>query len=87
LFSLPAGDASASVRVGGSTLDFESRSFRFGTPSEGQVSRNAANLRANIDLPIASESRDVLPWLGRLSVNANAEAERLSDFGTLWSIG
>lgn len=84
---LPAGAVSTSVRVGGSTLDFESRSFRFGNAVESRVSRDAANARGNIDIPIASRSRDVLPFLGQLSVNANAEVKRLSDFGTLWSIG
>ncbi|PAX06886.1 TonB-dependent receptor [Sphingomonas lenta] len=86
-FELPAGNISTSVRVGGSTLDFESRSFRFGNAVESRVSRDVGGARGNIDVPIASRSRDVLPFLGQLSVNANAEVERLSDFGTLWSIG
>lgn len=86
-FALPAGDASTSVRVGGSMLDFDSRSFRSSRTIEGTVSRDAADARANIDLPLASRARDVLPWLGQLSLNGNAEAERLSDFGTLFSYG
>jgi uncharacterized membrane protein YgcG len=86
-FALPAGDVSATVRVGGSTSDFESRSFRFGTTTDGQVSRDLGSAQASVDVPIASRSRDVLAGLGQLSLNFNLGAEELSDFGTLTRYG
>ena len=86
-FSLPAGAASASVRVGGSTSDFTSRTDRLGVTRRGEVSRDIADAQGNIDLPIASRSAGVLPWLGQLSVNGNLAVDRLSDFGTLFRYG
>lgn len=87
LFSLPAGDANASIRVAGRTTEFDSRSLRAGIDTATQIARDSGSIRGNIDLPIASESRDVLSALGRLSLNANAEIEQLSDFGTLTTFG
>ena len=86
-FALPAGPASASFRVGADTLDFSSRSFRAGVNTAGQVSRDTANGQANLDLPLTSRARGVLGGLGTLSVNGNVAADRLSDFGTLLTIG
>ncbi|RZL59151.1 MAG: TonB-dependent receptor, partial [Sphingomonas sp.] len=87
LFTLPAGDVSTAIRIGAQTSDFSSASFRPGRTTSGDVSRDAVNSRLNIDIPIASRSRGVLPWLGTLSVNGNAAINRLSDFGTLTSYG
>ncbi len=87
LFSLPAGDANASIRVAGRTTEFDSRSLRAGIDTATQIARDTGSVRGNIDLPIASESRGVLSALGRLSLNANAEVEQLSDFGTLTTFG
>ncbi len=87
LFSLPAGDVSTAIRVGADTSDFTSRSVRGGLASTGDVSRDSANGRINVDLPIASRSRAVLGWLGNLSLNGNAAVNRLSDYGTLTSYG
>ncbi len=87
LFSLPAGDVSTAIRVGVDTSDFTSRSARGGLVTTGDVSRDSVNGRINLDLPIASRSRNVLGWLGNLSLNGNAAVNRLSDFGTLTSYG
>ncbi|KQN71446.1 hypothetical protein [Sphingomonas sp. Leaf62] len=86
-FSLPAGDASTSIRIAGTTSDFSSDSVRAGVASAADLGRDSGSIRANIDLPIANAARDVLSALGRLSLNANAEVEQLSDFGTLTSYG
>jgi hypothetical protein len=51
------------------------------------IGRTSGSARANIDLPIASRNKDVLSPLGNLSLNANAEVEQLSDFGTLFTYG
>lgn len=84
--ALPAGDANASIRIGASTSDFTSRSTRNGFPQPGDVSRDIASTQLNVDLPIAR--RDVaLSGLGNLSLNGNVEIERLSDFGTLVTVG
>ncbi len=87
LFSLPAGDVSTAFRVGAQTSQFTSNSLRAGLVSGGRVSRDQANARVNIDLPIASRSRAVLPFLGNLSINGNAAVNQLSDFGTLTAYG
>ncbi|MCP3735597.1 TonB-dependent receptor [Sphingomonas sp. RP10(2022)] len=87
LFALPAGDVTTAIRVGASTSDFSSESLRGGLVTRGDVSRDSASGRANIDLPIASRSRGVLPFLGQLSVNGNFALNQLSDFGTLTAYG
>ncbi|MEH3046082.1 TonB-dependent receptor [Sphingomonas adhaesiva] len=87
LFALPAGDASTSLRIGASTSDFTSRTVRGGVLTPGDIGRDVANAQWNLDLPIASRSADVLPFLGKLSLNGNAAVDRLSDFGTLWTLG
>lgn len=82
-FRLPAGAVTTSLRAGASTTDFSSRSFRAGVSQAGEVERDLAGAQANIDLPITRAA----PVIGRLSVNGNAEVERLSDFGTLLTTG
>lgn len=93
LLSLPAGNISTSVRVGGSISDFDSRSTRYNeslgasVAQPGHQSRDIVNGQFNVDLPIASRSKGVLSGLGNLSANFNAGVDHLSDFGTLTSIG
>ena len=86
LFALPAGDASATVKIGSSTSDFSSSSIRNGIASGADIGRDIANAQLNVDLPIAR--RDVaLSGLGNLSLNGNVAIDRLSDFGSLWTFG
>ncbi|WP_083942920.1 hypothetical protein [Sphingomonas soli] len=87
LLKLPAGDLSANVRLAGRTSDFESDSLRSGIARSGSVSRDSGSAQINVDLPIASRRREVWSFLGDLSLNANAEIERLSDFGNLVTTG
>ena len=87
LFELPAGPISTSLRVGADTLDFTSRSFRSGLDSAGQVSRDSADGQLNVDVPLTSRGRAVLGAIGTLSVNGNLAVDRLSDFGTLTTLG
>lgn len=87
LLKLPAGDLSSTIRLGARTSDFESASLRSGIARSGSTSRDSGSAQINVDLPIASRRRDVLGVLGDLSLNANAEIERLSDFGTLVTTG
>lgn len=85
--ALPAGDISASLRARARTSDLDSESLRSGLVSTNSIGRDEGSLQANIDLPIASRNRAVLTPLGNLSLNANAEVEQLSDFGTLVTYG
>lgn len=87
VLALPAGNVSTALRVGVDTLDFDSRSFRAGRDTAGQVSRDTANGQLNVDVPLTSRSRGVLGAIGTLSLNGNLGVDRLSDFGTLTTIG
>jgi hypothetical protein len=87
LVELPAGDVTTSVRFGGETRDFFGETQRSGVVQVRELGRDRANAQANVDVPIASRSDDVLSFLGDVSVNGNAEVERLSDFGTLVTYG
>ncbi|MGE4322232.1 MAG: TonB-dependent receptor [Sphingobium sp.] len=87
LFALPAGDVSASVRVGGSANGFTGRSIRSGVENITDYTREIASGQISLDLPITSRSRDVLGAVGDLGVNVNVAAQRLSDFGTLSTLG
>ena len=84
---LPAGDVSTSFRLGAERLGLSSESLRGGVEQDRELSRGRGNFQANIDVPIASRRREVLSAIGDLSLNANAEVERLSDFGTLRTLG
>lgn len=87
LFALPAGKANASIRLRGSTNDLSSDSFRNGTTTSADISRQSASVRGNLSLPIASRRNAVLQPLGDLSLNGNFEIEQVSDFGRLTTIG
>jgi hypothetical protein len=87
VLALPAGNVSTSLRIGADTLDFDSRSFRAGLDTAGRVTRDTASGQLNVDVPLTSRSRAVLGGIGTLSVNGNLAVDRLSDFGTLTTIG
>jgi len=83
LFTLPAGKASSTITLAGSTTHLNSLSRSGGSNS---LSRTLGEAAINIDLPISRRNRDFSP-LGNLTVNGNAEVDQLSDFGTLTTIG
>ncbi|MGY4398703.1 iron complex outermembrane receptor protein [Sphingomonas sp. UYAg733] len=87
LFALPAGAVATSIKVGGQTSDFSSRTYRANIVTPGDVSRDTVDGQINIDIPIANKSKDVLGMLGKLSANFNLAADHLSDFGTLTTLG
>ena len=91
LFSLPAGAVSTTIKLGAETADFDSRSYRTvnfaGVDTRGQVSRDTVNGQVNVDVPLTSRTKDVLPFLGTLSANFNLAEDHLSDFGTLQTLG
>lgn len=85
--SLPAGEASLTVRTGFDYTALETRSTR----TAGVTNLDRSNLSAgvNLDLPLTSRRTEVLDAIGDLSLNFNAGVDRLSDFGTLtdWGAG
>ena len=86
LFKLPAGDASATFRVGARALDLDSRRRREGITSSNSLGRTQGNAAVSFDLPVSRRNRD-FSALGNLTLNANGEVEQLSDFGTLTTLG
>jgi len=86
LFAVPAGDASATFRVGGSTVHLDSENRTAGILTDNDLSRTVGIASANFDLPISRRNRD-FDALGNLSFNANAAVEQLSDFGSLTTLG
>jgi hypothetical protein len=87
LIKLPAGDISTAIRVGGSLSSLDSQSYRFGTSTDASTRRNEASGQVNVDVPIASKSKNVLAFIGDLSLNGNIAVHQLSDFGTLTTRG
>ena len=87
LFRIPAGAATSTVTGGFATVHLESDSVRAGAARSGDLSRDTGSAKLNFDLPLTSVRNDVLPGLGNLSLNLNLAADRLSDFGTLTTIG
>ena len=86
LFKLPAGDASATFRVGASTLHQASSRRLDDVTSDNSPGRTRGNASLNLDLPVSRRNRD-FSALGNLTINANVEVEQLSDFGTLTTLG
>ncbi|HZB68783.1 MAG TPA: TonB-dependent receptor [Sphingomicrobium sp.] len=86
LFKLPAGDASATFRVGARTLDLDSRRRREGVSSSNSLGRTQGNAAVSFDLPVSRRNRG-FDALGNLTLNANGEVEQLSDFGILTTLG
>ncbi len=86
LFKLPGGNAGATFKVGASTVDLDSVSRRGGVETGGSLDRTTGTASVNLDLPVSRRNRD-FSALGNLTLNANAEVDQLSDFGTLTTIG
>jgi hypothetical protein len=79
LFALPAGDATATFRIGAGSTGIDNES----TVDEPGLNRGTLEGSASIDLPITKRASSI----GRLTANANAGLTRLSDFGSLTSLG
>lgn len=86
LFTLPAGDASMTVRVGASSLNLDSERRNADGSSDNDLSRTRGGASANLDFPISRRNRN-FSTLGNLTLSANAGVEQLSDFGTLTTVG
>jgi len=86
LFKLPAGDAGATVSIGASTVDLDTERRQAGVTTRNSLGRTTGTAKVNFDLPVSRRNKD-FSALGNLTLNANAEVDRLSDFGTLTTIG
>jgi hypothetical protein len=86
LFKLPAGNASTTFTLAGSTVHLDTQRQRAGIVADNSLGRTTGEAAASIDLPISRRGRD-FSALGNLTLNANAEVDQLSDFGTLTTVG
>jgi hypothetical protein len=86
LLAVPAGDANITVHAQGSTVHLESENRTAGITTSNDLSRTIGSASASFDLPISRRNRD-FSALGNLTLNANAEVDQLSDFGTLTVLG
>ena len=86
LFAMPAGDANVTLRaaVSGEYLDVDQQ--RFVTAPRGSTGRGTGTMAASIDVPISHRGRG-FGALGNLTLNANAEVDELSRFGTMMTLG
>ncbi len=87
LLKVPAGQLTTSLRAGDSQSDLTASSFRQGVLQAVELGRNELSAQANFDLPLTSRRNNVLPQMGELSINTNMIVDRLSDFGTIRSLG
>lgn len=87
LFEAPAGALNSTFKFGGDTRELSSESTRSGVFSERTIGRDRVYGSANFTLPVADRGREVLPWLGDLSLNANAGYDEASDVGGLTTLG
>ena len=82
LFALPAGNASTTVTLAGSTVHLNGES----PTSSSSLGRTTGEAAINLDLPISRRNKD-FSALGNLTLNGNAEVDQISDFGALTKIG
>ena len=86
LLTLPAGRANVTVKAGVDTLALDSFARRAGVTSSADLKRDHATGRVNVDLPITRRN-GFGGAIGSLTLNANAQVEHFSDFGTLTTYG
>jgi hypothetical protein len=87
--SLPAGNLSTTLKVGGSTASSDSTVRNLGLSSASHIARSEGDVSLNVDVPLSSDANPLIPGLniGKLSANGNAALHQLSDFGTLRTLG
>jgi iron complex outermembrane recepter protein len=87
--TVPAGNITTTVRASTNWQKIASDSVNLGVFSNTSLSRRIVSASANVDIPVARRSEEVLTWIGDLTVNSNIAAKDLSDAGTLltWGAG
>jgi len=83
LFKLPAGDVSATARIGASTMQQESTLERNLVTTQRDIGREGVSGSLSMDVPIFRATDAI----GRLSANANVAVEHLSDAGSIRTLG
>jgi len=86
LFKLPAGNAGATFRVGANAQHLDGESRRQGVETSDSLGRTTGTASVNLDLPVSRRNHK-FSALGNLTLNANAEIDQVSDFGSLTTIG
>jgi iron complex outermembrane recepter protein len=84
---MPAGPVNVSTRFGFDQRDFDSSTVRATGSLATKLSRGEGNGQISVDLPLTSRRRGYLAGVGDLSLNANFGYRKLTDFGSLKSIG
>ncbi|MBX3560176.1 MAG: TonB-dependent receptor [Sphingomonas sp.] len=84
---LPAGPLSTIVRGSFERWDYSSVSLRKGVDRRADMSRDSSAVQVSLNLPIARAGGRGAAALGDLSINANVEVTRLSDYDTLYGHG
>jgi len=87
LLKVPAGDLSATIKIGDTQSHLTSASFRLDQLQNVELTRNDANVQLNLDMALTSRRRNFLPWMGELTVNANASNDWVSGFGLVKKLG
>lgn len=87
LLELPAGPVTTNLRTGFEMRGIDSFSDRAGVIRAASIDRDEANVRGNIDIPLASRRRAVADAIGDLSINLNGGYRELSDFGAITAYG
>jgi hypothetical protein len=87
MFQGPAGSVNATFKLGGDTRTLESESTRGGLFSARSIGRDRVYGSASFTVPVSDPSRDILGFLGDLSLNVNAGYNQASDFGGLTTLG
>jgi hypothetical protein len=86
LFKLPAGNAGTTLRLGIASQHLDSSRRSADDFDSSSLGRTTGTASVNLDLPVSRRNRD-FSALGNLTLNANAELDHLSDFGSLTTIG
>jgi hypothetical protein len=86
VFKLPAGEATTTVRVGASTVHLDTERELAGLDNNNSLGRTTGSAAVNLDLPVSRKNRE-FSALGNLTLNANADVNQFSDFGTLTKLG
>lgn len=87
LLQLPAGPVTTNMRTGFEMREIDSFSDRAGVVRAATIDRDEANVRGNIDIPLASRRRAVAEPIGDLSINLNGGYKKLSDFSAITAYG
>lgn len=80
---LPAGDVSATVKLGFAYTGLVSNDTRTAV-GETRLNRGDLSAGLNLALPLTSRRDNVLAGIGDLTLNLSGGIDRLSDFGTLF---